>query len=64
MSEMERSTSGQSRYRYCEPIIVAPENFLPVARIIDYDEPASRDLIRQGYMAAQRAFDHHFGAEL
>jgi hypothetical protein len=48
-------------YRYVKGVIVAPEQFLPVARIIDYDEPASRDLILMGYEAAQRAFKGAFG---
>jgi NTE family protein len=42
-------------------IIVAPEDFLPVTRIIDYDEPASRQLIEMGYQAAKNAFETHFG---
>ncbi|MCI0712787.1 MAG: patatin-like phospholipase family protein [Chloroflexi bacterium] len=41
-------------------VIVAPEDFLPVTRIIDYDEPASRQLIDMGYRAAKNAFEKHF----
>ncbi len=43
-------------------VIVAPEEFLPVTRIIDYDELASRQLIEMGYQAARRAFEKHFKA--
>jgi NTE family protein len=35
------------RYRQVNAIIVAPDDFLPVERIIDYDEPESRDLIER-----------------
>lgn len=48
------------RYRFVKDVIVAPEQFLKVTRIIDYDEPASRSLIDQGYRAAERAFREHF----
>ncbi len=54
--------AGQPQtYRLVEDIIIAPERFLPVARIIDYDEPASRELIDLGYQAAEKAFQSHFG---
>ena len=49
-------------YRPVVDLIVAPDEFLPVERIIDYDEPASRRLIQLGYEAAQRAFQKRFGA--
>lgn len=48
--------------RAVQPIIVAPEQFLPVARIIDYDEPSSRELIRMGYQAMALAYNRHFAA--
>lgn len=54
--EMERPPM----YRAVNDVIIAPEEFLPVARIIDYDEPGSRDLISMGYQAAQKAFREHF----
>lgn len=47
-------------YRHVNDIIVAPREFMPVARIIDYDEPASRKLIQLGYEAAERAFKTKF----
>ncbi len=52
----------ERRYRFVKDVIVAPRDFLPVARIIDYDEEASRDLIALGYRAAEHAFRRHFGA--
>lgn len=48
------------QYRIVQDVIVAPEQFLPVARIIDYDESASRMLIDQGYQAAEKAFRQQF----
>jgi NTE family protein len=59
---MAQAAGEEPAYRVCQDVIVAPRDFLPVARIIDYDEPASRELIRMGYEAAQRAFQAHFGA--
>lgn len=61
LAEMAAQTGNTPQYRYVDVVIVAPREFLPVARIIDYDEPASRDLIQMGYDAAQRAFQEHFG---
>jgi NTE family protein len=49
------------QYRFVKDVIVAPEKFLDVTRIIDYDEEASRALIDQGYHAAEKAFQTHFG---
>ena len=40
-------------------VIVAPEDFFPASRIIDYDERTDL-LIKQGYEAAGRAFQEHF----
>lgn len=50
------------RYRIVRDVIVAPDQFLPVERIIDYDEAASTKLIEAGYNAAQRVFTQRFGA--
>lgn len=50
-------------YREVKSVIVAPPEFLPVERIIDYDEPASRELIASGYACAKRAFEQAFPAE-
>ena len=54
---------GQKPYRYREVKvhIAAPEDFLPAARIIDYDREVSEQLIRQGYLAARRAFEENDG---
>jgi hypothetical protein len=55
--------NGQPPYRYREVKvrIAAPEDFLPAARIIDYDGDVSEQLIRQGYQAARRAFEEANG---
>jgi hypothetical protein len=41
-------------------VVVAPDDFLPAARIIDYDADVSRDLIEAGLLAAERAFQQEF----
>jgi len=61
MARMERETGRPSEYRIIRDVIVAPETFLPVTRIIDYDEPASRTLVEMGYNAAKNAFQEKFG---
>ncbi len=59
----EQMAAGEDpTYRMVKVVIVAPEEFLPVTRIIDYDELASRQLIEMGYQAARRAFEKHFKA--
>lgn len=63
LAEADMAAGKTRRYRICNEVIVAPERFLPVERIIDYDEPASRDLIEQGYNAAKRAFETQFAAK-
>lgn len=56
-------TNGEEPpYRAVDVVIVAPDNFLPVTRIIDYDEEASRDLIAAGERAAEIAFTRYFKA--
>lgn len=49
------------QYRRAQEVMIAPKHFLPVTRIIDYDEPASRKLIDEGYKAAEQAFKAKFG---
>ncbi len=49
----------QLRYRQVDVIIISPDDFFPVARIIDYDEK-SKQLIAFGYAAAQKAFHERF----
>ena len=63
LAALAQAAGQEPVYRQCLDIIVAPREFLPVARIIDYDEPASRELIRLGYEAAERAFRARFGAD-
>ncbi|MEA3351926.1 MAG: hypothetical protein U9Q82_15045, partial [Chloroflexota bacterium] len=62
LARQERA-EGRSplRYREVNVTIVAPEDFFPVARIIDYDE-YSQELITQGYYSARKAFQRYFGA--
>ncbi len=60
----EEIVAGVARrnYRQVRVVIAAPEDFLPVTRIIDYDEPASRALIEIGRQAAVKSFREAFGA--
>lgn len=60
LAQADIDNGSTPQYRVFRDVIVAPEKFLPVERIIDYDEPASRDLIEQGYNAAKRAFEARF----
>ena len=62
LAALAQAAGEAPAYRVCHDIIVAPREFLPVTRIIDYDEPASRELIRMGYAAAERAFQARFSA--
>ena len=47
------------QYRQVKVVIVAPQEFFPVARIIDYDQQ-SAELIQLGYEAARQAFQENF----
>ena len=51
---------GPYRYRIVKVVVVAPDDFLPAARIIDYDADVSRDLIEAGRRAAEQAFQDEF----
>jgi NTE family protein len=51
-----------SAYREVRVTIVAPEEFFPAARILDYDKWIDT-LIQLGYQAAARAFRKDFGDE-
>ena len=44
-------------------VIVAPDDFFPAARILDYDEHTDM-LIKQGYQAAECTFQQHFAEHL
>ncbi len=48
-----------SAIREVSVVIVAPDDFFPAARIIDYDERTEL-LIEQGAKAAKKAFEEHF----
>lgn len=61
MAEANIAAGRPQQYRLVKVTMIAPEDFLPVERIVDYDEPASRDLIARGYKAAERAFQKAFG---
>lgn len=47
------------QYREIKVVVVAPESFFPMARILDYDERTDI-LIKLGYQAAEGAFRKHF----
>ena len=60
-AEQERAEGHQPyHYRQVKVVVVAPDDFLPAARILDYDE-VSGPLIEMGYQAAKKAFEKHFG---
>ncbi len=62
-AEKERAEGkGPYQYRPVKVIIVAPQDFLPAARIIDYDGDVSAELIKMGYAAAKEAFEAKFSA--
>jgi NTE family protein len=61
LAERERAEGkGPYRYRMVKVVVVAPDDFLPAARIIDYDADVSKDLIEAGRLAAERAFQQEF----
>jgi len=61
LADQERAAGpGPYHYRQVKVVIVAPDNFLPAARIIDYDRDVSQGLIDMGYTAAEKAFKEHF----
>lgn len=61
-AEQERAHGpGPYRYRKVNVVIVAPDDFMDAARIIDYDGDVSQTLIRMGYVAARKAFAKSFG---
>lgn len=61
-AERERAQGpGPYRYRKVKVIIIAPDDFMDAARIIDYDGDVSAGLIEMGYAAAKKAFEKHFG---
>lgn len=61
LADQERTAGpGPYCFRRVKVVIVAPENFLSAARIIDYDQDVSRGLIDMGYAAAENAFRQQF----
>lgn len=52
----------EPQYREVKVVVVAPKDFFPMARILDYDERNDR-LIQLGYEAAELAFCNHFGGQ-
>ncbi len=48
------------KYREVKVMIAAPDDFLPVERIIDYDGDVSAMLIKEGYNATQKVFERSF----
>ena len=61
LADLERRAGSKNlHYRKVDVAIVAPQDFFPVARIIDYDEYSS-ELIDLGYQAAKRVFQKEFG---
>lgn len=63
LAQMEREMnpdSDQYRYRYVNVVVVAPDDFFPIARIVDYDDH-SEALIEMGYEAAKAVYTLNFG---
>jgi NTE family protein len=61
MAEANLAAGRPQQYRLVKVTMIAPDDFLPVERIIDYDTTASQALIERGYEAAKRAFQKTFG---
>lgn len=62
LTEQEREQRrSELRYREVKTVIVAPEDFYDVERLIDYDA-FSATLIKDGYYAAEKAFQREFKA--
>ncbi len=62
LAQMERELNpyGEYRYRLVKVMVVAPESFFPISRIVDYDEH-SEALIEMGYAAARSVYELNFG---
>jgi NTE family protein len=58
LARLERlaNPEGPFRYRLVHTLVVAPDDLLTIARIIDYDPASSSQLIDLGYGAAAKAF--------
>ncbi len=62
LAQRQREMGEDVTYRQVDVIIVAPEGFLPLTRVINYDKTASQELIRLGKDAAQKAFEKPVGS--
>lgn len=61
--ETDRAAGYDQKYRYVKDIMIAaPDEFQSIARIITYEENATRNLIQKGYDAAKETYQAHFGA--
>jgi NTE family protein len=63
LAQMEREMSPNGdvySYRYVKIVVVAPDDFFPIARIVDYDTH-SQELIDMGYAAAKAVYELNFG---
>jgi NTE family protein len=63
LAEIERRENrSKCQFRFVKSIIVAPKDFMPVERIIDYDRKESKEFIVLGMEAAALAFQNAFRA--
>jgi NTE family protein len=63
LARMERKMNPHAssyQYRYVKVVVVAPDDFFPIARIVDYDTH-SQELIDMGYKAAKAVYELNFG---
>ncbi|MBZ0303583.1 MAG: patatin-like phospholipase family protein, partial [Anaerolineae bacterium] len=66
LARIEREMNPNSatyQYRLVNVVVVAPDDFFPIARIVDYDDH-SQDLIDMGYHAAKTIYELNFGIGL
>lgn len=63
LREAQIANGQPATYREVRDVIIAPPDFLPVERIIDYDEEGSSALIQAGYDCAKDAFEKKFPAK-
>ncbi len=66
LAQMEREMNPDSdsyQYRLVNVVVVAPDEFFPIARIVDYDDH-SEELIEMGYQAARSIYELNFGVGL
>jgi NTE family protein len=61
LAQRQREAGGEVTYREVKVIIVAPDDFLPFRRVIDYNRIVSQEFIDRGREAAKEAFQKRFG---